>query len=279
MTDGGESKEELQASLDWRKNVREYRKKRGLSQPDIAHRSGLSLSAIKAYENGARHPSREALVAIVDALGMTVEQANPVLTGAGYATNWRAIFHQAYGPREVEWFAGEVERSGWPVFVTNEASDLIAANRAFRLLIDVPLSERLPLPEKWNLLALGSSPSYAERFENWDELMSFVLGLGKADLRSQVNPERPASWTTDAYRRFLQGDPAYVTRMLKLWDPAEPVLHTTRMHYTVRLRHESGHVMRFSGIMHVADVWQVFAWHDWIPEDAKTLALLPKVGD
>ncbi len=26
--------------------------------------------------------------------------------------------------------------------------------------------------------------------------------------------------------------------------------------------------------MHVADVWQAYAWHDWIPEDAETLQLV-----
>jgi transcriptional regulator with XRE-family HTH domain len=266
--------DEFRAGFDWRQAIRGYRKQHRLSQPEVARRSGLSLSAIKAYESGGRHPSREALVAIIDALGMTVEQANPVLAGAGYATNWRAIFHQAYGPKEVEWFAEQVERSAWPVFVTNEASDLIAANRAFRLLLDIPAKERLPLPEKWNFLALANVPSYAERLENWDEAMSFALGLAKADLRGQANPERPPSWASEAYRRFLQGDPANITRMLKLWGPAEPVPHTTRMHYSVRWRHESGQLMRFAAMMHVADVWQVFAWHDWIAEDADSLRLI-----
>lgn len=266
--------DKFQAVVDWRQALREYRVQRRLSQPEVARRSGLSLSAVKAYENGQRHPSREALTAITDALGMTAGQANPILAGAGYATNWRAIYHQAYGPREVDWFTEEVERSAWPVFVTNEASDLIAANRAFRNLVGVPLRERLPRADKWNFLALSSTPSYAERLENWDEAMTFVLGLAKMDLRRQINPERPAPWTTEPYQRFLQGDPIYVTRMLRLWEPAEPVAHTTRMHYPVRWRHESGQLLRFAAMMHVADVWQVFAWHDWVPEDADTLRLL-----
>ena len=266
--------DELRAGFDWQRAIREQRRQLRLSQPEIARRSGLSVSAIKAYESGARHPSRDTLVAIIDALGMTAEQANPVLAGAGYAANWRAIFHEAYGPREVEWFTEEVERSTWPVFVTNEASDLIAANRPLRLLHDMPLNERLPKSERWNFLALASTPSYAERLENWDEAMTFVLGLAKSGLRQQVNPERPPTWTLDSYKRFLQGDPALVTRMVKLWEPAEPVPHTTRMHYRVRWRHDSGAIMRFSAMMHIADVWQVFAWHDWIPEDPDTLRLL-----
>lgn len=268
---GRMQRDQLEGGLDWRRTIREYRRDRGLSQPGVARRSGLSLSAVKAYESGARHPSREALTAIIDALGMTAAQASPVLAGAGYAANIRAIFHQAYGPWDIDWFTEEVEKSTWPVFVTNEASDLIAANRALRILHGIPLTERLPKPERWNALARASDPSYAERLENWDEVMSFMLGLGKADLRQQVNPERPPTWNVESYQRFLQGNPEYVARMLRLWDPAEPVPHTTRMHYRVRWRHEDGQLMKFTGLMHVADVWQVFAWHDWIPEDAATL--------
>lgn len=274
MTDEGVARDELQQRFDWRSAIREYRRKRRLSQPELARHSGLSVSAVKAYENGTRHPSRETLAAIIDALGMTAGQANPVLAGAGYAANWHAIFHQAYGPRDIDWFTAEVERSPWPVSVTNEASDVIAGNRAYRLMLNIPLEERLPRPEKWNFLTMANTPYYAERMENWDEMMAFAMGLAKGHFRREVNPERPAPWTVEAYQRFLQGDPANVARLLKLWGPAEPVPYTTRMHYRVRWRHDSGQLMKFAGVMHVADVWHVFAWHDWIPEDAETLRLV-----
>jgi transcriptional regulator with XRE-family HTH domain len=278
MGDEGTGIEELQERFDWQHALREQRQQKRLSQPEVARRSGLSLSAVKAYESGQRHPSREALTAIIDALEMTAAQANPVIAGAGYATNWRAMFHQAYGPREVEWFTQEVELSAWPVIVTNETSDVIAANRAFRTIIGIPLREHLPQPDKWNFVTLASDPDYAERLESWDEGMSFIIGLAKADVRRHINPERPPPRNQESYRRFLQGDPALVSRMLKLWEPAEPVRHTTRMHYPVRWRHESGQLMRFAAVMHVADVWQVFSWHDWVPEDADTLSLLQSLS-
>lgn len=270
-------RQDQHASFDWRRAIREHRRKRRISQPDLAARSGLSLSAVKAYESGRRHPTREALSAIVDALGITADQANPLFAGAGYAANWHAIFHEAYGPRDVPWFTEQVERSTWPVFVTNEASDLIAANRPLRLLHGMALDEVLPQPDRWNYLALASQPWYAERLENWDEAMTFVLGLAKAVMRRDLNPERPAPWNSESYKRFLQGEPAYVTRLLRLWEPAEPVPYTTRVHYRVRWRHESGQLLRFAALMHVADVWQAYAWHDWVPEDAETLRLVQEL--
>jgi transcriptional regulator with XRE-family HTH domain len=273
MTDSGGEVRDVRAGLDWRRSMRDTRKQRGLSRADVAHRSGLSQSAIKAYESGDRHPSREALTAIIDALGLTKDQANPLLAGAGYATNVSAIFHQAYGPYEQEWFEREVEWSAWPAAVTNEASDIIAANRIFRRLVGIPLSEKLPRPERWNLIVLASDPAFGEHVENWDEVFSVMLGLGKADLRRDVNPERPAPWTTEAFKLFLQGDPAYVARLLKLWDGAQPVAHTTRLHLPVRWRHE-GQTLRFQSVLHIADVWKVYAWSDWIPEDEATMRAL-----
>lgn len=265
--------EEPDREFDWRSALREYRRRLRLSLPEVARRSGLSLSAVRTYESGARHPSRAALKAITDALGMTAEQSNPIFAGAGYATNWRAIYHEAYGPRPIEWFEEEVERSWWPVMVTNEAADLIAANRALRYVISVPLSQRLPDPE-FNLLAWGSNPEWAAHVDSWDEAMSFILGLAKGLRGRHSDPETPTPWAVAAYQRFLRGDPALITRMLKLWEPAEPLPQTTRMHYPVRWRDDEGRLLRFTSVSTVADVYQVFAWHDWIPDDAETMLLL-----
>ena len=274
MSDEGVGVRGFQSDAEWRRVLREYRRQLRLSQPEVARRSGLSLSAVKAYESGDRRPSRDALTAIIDALGMTAEQANPVLAGAGYAGNWRAIYHEAYGPRSIEWFAEEVERCSWPLFVVNEAADLIAANRAFRILVGVPLAARLPDPKKWNFIVTASDPRYANQLESWDEAMRFMIGLAKGDMGRSINPERPAPHNAAAYQRFLQGDPAYVTRMLGLWESTEPVPHTTRMIHPVRWRHTSGQLMSFTSTVTVADVWQAFFWVDWVPEDAETVSLL-----
>lgn len=260
------------ARFDWRAALREHRRAERLSLAEVARRSGLSLSAVKSYESGRRHPSREALGAIIDAIGLTTDQANPILAGAGYAANWRAATHQAYGPRPLEWFAAEVERDPWPVFVTNEASDLVAANRVFRTLIGIHLAERLPAPQ-WNFVATASDPDYARRLESWDDSMRFMIGLAKG-WPGQLSPERLVSFMAGPYQRFLEGDPALVTRMLQLWGSTEPAAVSTRMRYPVRWRHESGGLMRFAAVMTVADVQLVYSWHDWVPEDAQTWELL-----
>jgi transcriptional regulator with XRE-family HTH domain len=256
-------------SFDWRALLKEQRQLRKLSQPEVARRAQISLSAMKAYEGGDRHPSRETLEAITVALGLPVEEANKVLAGAGYVIDMKNILNERYEPRPLEWFAAEVERYSWPVHVTNQASDVLAANRAFRTLLGIPTDQALPNP-KWNWLARASDPLFAPRMENWDDTMSFMIGLIKYEQRWEANVERPAPFMSEPFQQFLAGDPSYISRMLKLWESAEPVPITTRMTSAVRWIAESGAVLSFTSTMHVADLWQELAWLDWIPEDGET---------
>lgn len=214
---------------------------------------------------------------MIQALGIPVEDANPILAGAGYAIDWRDILNQRYEPRDLDSLAEEVEQYRWPVFVTNEAADLLCANRTCRLLVGIDPHVHLPDKLQWNFLSRASDPEYARRLESWDESVSFMIGLAKGETRRDINLERPAPPTAEPLRRFLEGDPRYITRMLGLWGSAAPVPHTTRMHYPVRYRREDGDLLRFTATMHVADIWQGLSWHDWVPDDAETWQALNRL--
>ncbi|MEK2476786.1 helix-turn-helix domain-containing protein [Streptomyces noursei] len=58
---------------DFGKRVREIRRARGMSQSDIAG-EGISPSYVSLVESGRRTPSRKAVLAIADRLGMTPEE-------------------------------------------------------------------------------------------------------------------------------------------------------------------------------------------------------------
>jgi transcriptional regulator with XRE-family HTH domain len=51
-----------------------YRKKAGLTQAQLAQRSGLPLRSLQNWEAGHRMPRAEALLALARAVGATVEQ-------------------------------------------------------------------------------------------------------------------------------------------------------------------------------------------------------------
>jgi len=46
------------------KNIKKLRKERGLTQTELAQLTGLSMSAIRSYENGLREPNSKAMVAL-----------------------------------------------------------------------------------------------------------------------------------------------------------------------------------------------------------------------
>ena len=52
------------------RSIRSYRKQRGMSQEDLAEKSGLSRNYISDIERGVRNPSLLALIGIAKALRM-----------------------------------------------------------------------------------------------------------------------------------------------------------------------------------------------------------------
>lgn len=55
------------------RHLREAREKRGLSQGDLARRTGLKASAISHFETGTRKPSFDNLRRLADALEITTD--------------------------------------------------------------------------------------------------------------------------------------------------------------------------------------------------------------
>jgi len=263
--------QEFHERLDWRRSLREHRARRRLSQSEVAQRAGLSLASVRAYENGARHPTLDALSAMINAIGLTPEEASPVRAGAGYAAELAYLIYGKYASRESEVLAREVKRYHWPAAVLNQIGDLLAANDALFATFGPTLGAVLrDDPEARNLVALTTDPRFAPNILNWDEVMTFIIGLTKGDVRTEHNLERPAANTQLLMQRFLAGDPAYITRTLKLWESVPALEHWTRHNYRFHWRGHDRRELRFHVVFHVADVWNELFWCDYVPEDAET---------
>ena len=262
--------------FDWQAALRQHRERRGLSRPALARLANLSASAIKGVETGSRHPSPDALSRIIDALGLTRDEASPIRAGAGYAVDWQGLFHQRF-LADKEWLDKEIERCPWPAFITGQGINLVAANRAFQRVWDVDLSTEFTDPDQRNLLGGASFERFARYAENYDELLRFMIGLAKGDPRMRQDLENPAPWLKEPARRFLQGDPKYIKRFIEAWEKAEPIPHRTRFHHEVRWLYRGEQPMRFFGITTIADIWNELSWNDWIPADAETWQALKQI--
>ena len=70
-------------------HLRAWRKRRGLSQLDLAGRADVSQRHLSFLELGRASPSREMVSRLAAALDVPLRQHNLLLTAAGYAPVWR----------------------------------------------------------------------------------------------------------------------------------------------------------------------------------------------
>jgi len=64
--------------------LEQLRSERGLSKADLAKRSNLDPSSITRFEQGARHPDRETVLQLADAMTLPLVERDRLLAAAGY---------------------------------------------------------------------------------------------------------------------------------------------------------------------------------------------------
>jgi transcriptional regulator with XRE-family HTH domain len=156
-----------------------------VSQLDLAFRSGLSARHLSFIETGRTQPSRQALLAIAEALEMPLRERNGLLEAGGYARLYgetplaavemehvRAVLqfilerHEPYG-------AVALDRH-WNVVMSNAA-----AARSLPEFSDTSLWRDAPV----NLLRLVFHPLGLRQFiVNWDEVASHLVRRAHREL-------------------------------------------------------------------------------------------------
>jgi transcriptional regulator with XRE-family HTH domain len=262
---------------DWRSSLRNWRRRKGIAQKTLAAKTGLSHATIRALESGSRNPSREALTRIVRQLGIPRQEANLIFASAGYTIDWSTLLEGRYVFDE-DHARTQLEQCPWPAFLSDQAINVVATNHLLELIFDVDLTRQYLGPTDRNLLGGASDPNLARYLENYDEVVSFMIGLAKGDPRTQQNMERPSPWLEEPMARFLQGDPQLITRVMGLWESAPAISHRTRHQFEVRWLYRGETPMRFLGVLTVGDLWNELSWNDWIPADSETWSTLRAIS-
>jgi DNA-binding XRE family transcriptional regulator len=60
--------------INFGKNVRSIREKKGMTQEDLAHNAGISFTTVNNLENGHLNPTLATIYAIAESLKVQVEQ-------------------------------------------------------------------------------------------------------------------------------------------------------------------------------------------------------------
>jgi len=156
--------------------LRDWRRRRRLSQFELALESGVSARHLSFVENGRSRPSAEMVLHLAEQLDVPLRDRNQLLLAAGYAPAFaeRELDAPEMGPvRE----AIELVLRGhepYPALVVDRHHGLVSANRALAVLI-AGVPEHILEPPV-NVLRLSLHPEgLAPRIVNLGEWRELVL--------------------------------------------------------------------------------------------------------
>ena len=190
--------------------LRSWRAARGVSQFDLALRSGLSARHLSFIETGRTQPSRQALLVIAEALEMPLRERNGLLEAGGYARMYRQTGLDAEEMRHVrdmlqfildrhEPYGAVVLDRYWNVMMSNAA-----AERSLALFTDPSLWTTPPV----NLLRLVFHPLGLRRFVvNWEEVARHLVVRAHREFAAPGGDESGAALLDELHR--YPGVPPY----------------------------------------------------------------------
>lgn len=165
-------------------HIRDWRKRRRLSQLDFALEADISQKHLSFIESGRSSPSRDMVLRLAERLNVPLRERNTLVLAAGYAPVYpeRRIDDPALAPARA---AIELILKGhepYPALAVDRHWTMISANRAVSALLQM-VEDRSLLEPPVNVLRLSLSPrGLAPRIVNLPEWRAHMLER----LRQQV---------------------------------------------------------------------------------------------
>jgi hypothetical protein len=75
----------------------------------------------------------------------------------------------------------------------------------------------------------------------------------------------------------MSGNPKLVSRFFELWSAAEPIPHRLRQRFRLDWLYRGERLMRFRGVLALANIADELHWNEWAPADAETWAILDEL--
>lgn len=156
--------------------LRGWRRRRNLSQLELAHRAGVSTRHVSFIETGRSRPTSGMVLRLCDQLGVPLRDQNRLLLACGFAPAHPE--HALADPPMAE-VADAIEailtaHLPFPALVVDPGWDLVAANDAVYALLDGVALRLLEPPV--NVIRLTLDPDgLAPRIVNLDEWRSHLL--------------------------------------------------------------------------------------------------------
>jgi transcriptional regulator with XRE-family HTH domain len=174
-------------------DLRGWRRRRGVSQIELALRAGTTQRHLSFIESGRSNPGRAMVIRLAESLEVPLRERNTLLLSAGYAPAYQ---ESRWDDHELAPVRNALERvlhghQPYPAIIVDRHGDLVAANDAFGLLTG-RVAEFLRTPPV-NIPRLLLHPEgMAPHIVNLDEWAWHVLdGLGRHAARTP-NPRLTA---------------------------------------------------------------------------------------
>jgi transcriptional regulator with XRE-family HTH domain len=157
--------------------LRDWRRRRRMSQLDLASDAGVSARHLSFVETGRARPSRELVLHLAEHLDVPLRARNSLLLAAGYAPAYDQTDLDAPEMRAVRTALGRLlaAHEPYPALVVDRVWNLVTANASALLFLDgVP--QHLMEPTV-NVLRVTLHPDgLARRITNLPELRRALLG-------------------------------------------------------------------------------------------------------
>jgi transcriptional regulator with XRE-family HTH domain len=246
--------------------LRDWRRRRGLTQLDLGLEAGVSTRHLSYVENGRAHPSREMVERLAERLDVPLRERSQLLVAAGYAPTYqqrsldmpemaaaRQALNQILDSHEP--FPGLVVDRYWNVVFGNEA--------AMALFEDADPSLTEP---PVNVLRLALHPKgFASQLVNLAEVRASLLGRLRRSLEASGDPALAKLY--EEVRGYPPGEGP---------EPLQPGPHEIAL--PLRLRTDDGELAFFSTVSTFGTAYDItlseLSIELLFPADQKTAKLL-----
>jgi transcriptional regulator with XRE-family HTH domain len=156
--------------------LRDWRRRRRMSQLDLALETGISTRHLSFVETGRSRPSNEMVVRLADRLEVPLRERNQLLVAAGYAPQYgaRSLDDTELAPIRDALLHVLTGHEPYPALAIDRRWNLVASNSALDLVLEGVAEELLQPPANTLRLALhpnGMAPRVVNLGEWRDDLL------------------------------------------------------------------------------------------------------------
>jgi transcriptional regulator with XRE-family HTH domain len=197
--------------------LRDWRRRRRLSQLDLALDAEVSARHLSFVETGRSKPSRELLLHLAEHLEVPLRERNSLLLAAGYAPSYG---ERALDSKDLVLVRQALDKilashEPFPAVIVDRRWDLVAGNRPAMTLLTDGVADHLLDPPVNALRVCLHPEGLAPRIVNFDQYASHLLERLRRQAAFSGDPELTALGAELSAYPGVKDDPAPMT------EPAE----------------------------------------------------------